>query len=233
MLLPEGWLDGITASGVVIAGLALGIYCILKGRKLNTKLLLYLGLTTIFAGLMYLGVFLDFLIVLLTETNIPNANGEDALISYIWFAPLIVFAFYVGAQLTEPKAAKYIVPAFIVIGVIFEILIFIDPLGSFKFVDPPSPGVLLIDYNINLTSIAGIFMAFLLFPLIAVLGIGGFRRGVQATGEIRKRFFLLGIAMLIFGVTGIMEGFTEPGVLLIFVRIGYIGSFFLLYQGLK
>ena len=60
----NGWIDGITASGVVIFGILFGVFFIYRSRKTKAKLLLYLGLANMFAGLTFLGVFLDFLLVL-------------------------------------------------------------------------------------------------------------------------------------------------------------------------
>ncbi|MFW9948208.1 MAG: hypothetical protein ACFFDX_15390, partial [Candidatus Odinarchaeota archaeon] len=72
MLDPRGWIDGITASGVVIFGIVFGLFFIYKARKTKAKILIYLGLANLFAGLMFLGVFLDFLFVLITTFNIEH-----------------------------------------------------------------------------------------------------------------------------------------------------------------
>ncbi|MFW9895879.1 MAG: hypothetical protein ACFFD7_08750, partial [Candidatus Thorarchaeota archaeon] len=98
----NGWIDGITASGVVIFGFAIGFFFFYESKKRNAKLLSYLGLANLFAGLMFLGVFLDFLLVIIIQQNIVN-NGTVALLSYIWFAPVIISAMYIGAELLTPK----------------------------------------------------------------------------------------------------------------------------------
>jgi len=85
-----GWIDGLTASGVVIFGILFGGFFIYKSRKSNAKILFYLGLANAFAGLMFLGVFLDFLIVLITQTNINNTDGIVGILSYIWMAPAMI-----------------------------------------------------------------------------------------------------------------------------------------------
>ena len=69
MLSNTGWLDGITASGVVIFGIVFGLYFIYHSKKVKAKLLLYVGVLVILAGLAFLGVFLDFLNVIITGKN--------------------------------------------------------------------------------------------------------------------------------------------------------------------
>ncbi len=228
----NGWIDGITASGVVIFGIIIGFFFFYKSRKRNAKLLAYLGLANLFAGLMFLGVFLDFLFVLTIQQNIVN-NGIVALISYIWFAPVIISAMYIGAELLTPKIKRPIFIIFLIISIIFEIVIFID-INSFKFNpligDPPSKN--LIDYNVNLLSLAGILMGGLLLLVLVFLGLGFLYKAFQSSGVIRKNFFLLSAGSISFCIFGLLEGLIAPGPLVIFVRLGYVSSFILMYYGL-
>ena len=65
-----GWIDGITATGVVVFGIIFGLFFYFKSKKSGAKLLSYLGLANMLAGLMFLGVFSDFLTLLITDHNI-------------------------------------------------------------------------------------------------------------------------------------------------------------------
>lgn len=233
MLKPFGWIDGITASGVVIFGIVFGLFFIYKARKTNAKILNYLGLANLFAGLMFLGVFLDFLFVLITKFNINNTYGIVGILSYIWLAPAIITAIYIGAELLIPKLKWYIVIVFIILSIIFEILIFIDPFSTFNFKPPPTSGEMLIDYNVQTFSIAGIMMAIFLLTIIILLGIGFLVKSFQSSGILRTKFFLLSMGSIFFCVFGLLEGLTEPDIWVIFVRIGYLSSFWLMYYGLK
>ncbi|MHA1986633.1 MAG: hypothetical protein ACW98D_08345 [Promethearchaeota archaeon] len=229
----NGWIDGITASGVVIFGIVIGFFFFYEAKKRNAKLLVFLGLANLFAGLMFLGVFLDFLYVLVIGQNLIN-NGIVALLSYIWFAPVILSAIYIGAELIAPKLLKPIFIIFLIISIIFEILIFINPEGSFNFYPsiPDPPIINLIDYNVNLLTLAGILMGGMLLPVLVFLGFGFLYKAFQSSGEIRKKFFLLSIGSIFFCIFGLLEGLTAPGILIIFVRLGYVSSFILMYFGL-
>jgi hypothetical protein len=230
----NGWIDGITASGVVIFGLIFGSFFLYRSRKTEAKLLSYLGLANILAGLMFLGVFLDFLSVLILLQNMPN-NGIVAILSYIWFAPAIVTAIYIGAELLTPRNKKYIIVVFLAISILFEIIVLLYPLQSFNFIPPPpaTPLVNLIDYNVNLNTLAGYLMGALLISVIMFLGLGFIYKAFQSTGTIRKNFLYLSAGSLCFCIFGLLEGLTVPGFLVIIVRIGYLSSFWLMYMGLK
>ncbi|MFX1307379.1 MAG: hypothetical protein ACFFDG_11250 [Promethearchaeota archaeon] len=230
----NGWIDGITASGVVIFGIIFGLFFIYNSRKIQAELLTYLGLANILAGLMFLGVFTDFLFVIFLQENIVN-NGIVGILSYIWFAPVIITSMYIGAELLAPKMKKYIVIIFLILTIFFEIVIFIDPRGSFNFVPlpPTPPSENLIDYNVSLMTLAGILMGIMLITVLIFLGLGFLYKGFQSSGVIRKNFFFLSIGSICFCIFGLLEGLTAPGIMVILVRIGYLSSFWFMYIGLK
>ncbi len=230
----NGWIDGVTASGVVIFGIIFGLFFIYRSKKTNAKLVTYLGLANMFAGLMWLGVFIDFLLVLTIQQNMAN-NGTVAILSYIWFAPAMITAMYIGAELLAPKIKKYIVIIILGISIFFEIVIFLYPLASFNFVpEPPiQPIINLIDYNVNLMTLAGILMSVMLITVLLFLGLGFLIKAFESSGDIRKNFIYLSIGSICFCIFGLLEGLTAPGFLVIIVRIGYLSSFWLMYLGLK
>ena len=228
-----GWVDGITASCVVIIGCILGIVFIYKSKKLEADILFYVGLVMAFAGLALLGVFLDFLVVIFTGKNIANNWGQVGLLSYIWVAPLIVTAIYIGAQLMIPEKKLHITLVFVVLMIIFEILLFLNPVGSFNFVYPSSSGNALIDYNLKLTTPAGILMLIFVASTIIFLGFGFLIKAIQSTGELRRKFLLLTVGVFMYAIFGLLESLMEPGYLLLVVRIGYISGPIFMYLGLK
>jgi len=233
MLTIFGWIDGITASGVVIFGFIFGFFFLYKARKSGAKILTILGFVNILAGLMYLGVFTDFLMVLATTTNLDNTTGLVGILSYVWFAPVMILALYIGAELLIPKKKWYFLFIIIVVCILFEILFLLDPIGTFNFVDPPVLGEMLIDYNVNMFTPAGIIMALLLLMVLTILGFGFLIKSFQSSGVLRKKFLFLSLGAICFCIFGLLEGLTEPGWTVIFVRMGYLISFWLMYYGLK
>ena len=234
-----GWIDGITASMEVLFGLIFGFFFLYQGKKRKANQLVKLAIVSMMAGLMFLGVFLDFVLIVTTGSNIDNSWGAAGLLSYIFFAPLIVLAIYIGSELHFPEKKnieKILLLLYSILGVIFTIIIFLDPFNSFYFGYPkgyPNDPEQLIDYNINLASIAGVLMIVMLFSILVFLGIGTLIKGMKLSGEIKKRFILISLGAFCFGIFGIFEGLTIPAGLLIVVRIGYLSSFWFLYYGLR
>ena len=234
-----GWIDGITASMEVIFGIVFGLFFLYQGKKRKANQLVKLAIVSMMAGLMFLGVFLDFVLIVLTGSNIDNSWGAAGLLSYIFFAPLIVLAMYIGSELHFPEKKnieKMLLVVYSTLGIIFTIIIFLDPFSAFYFGYPdgyPNNPNELIDYNINLTSIAGLIMIFMLFSVLILLGLGTLIKGMKLSGEIRKRFILISLGAFCFGIFGIFEGLIVPGGILIIVRIGYLSSFWFLYYGLS
>ena len=80
---------------------------------------------------------------------------------------------------------------------------------------------------------AGIIMALMLLLILGILGFGFLIKGFQSTGVLKKKFFYISMGSICFCIFGLLEGLTEPGYMVIFVRIGYLISFWLMYYGLK
>jgi len=194
--------------------------------------LLYLGLTYFFAGLIYTGDFLDFLTVLLTQTNIEE-EMIIGLINWMWFPGVVIFAMYFGAELIMPKKKWTIFSIYLILSIIFELFLFLDPSGSVVYDFPPTLGEDLINDNLVFESPAGILVLIFLLSLLIFDGIGFLRKGFQSTGVIRTKFFLLSLGALIYIIGGIFDGLFDPGISLIFIRSAMAISAFLFYFGVK
>ena len=136
-----GLLDGISATGVVLNALLMGLFCIIRAKKPQLRVLLIAGLMTILAGFLWLGPTLEFFSVLLTNNSI-SPKELYSLISYCWVAPLLVCGLYIGLDLLFPSRKKILLMLYTGLGIAFELFIFLDTAGSFKFIDP-APGDLL------------------------------------------------------------------------------------------
>ncbi|MHA1525642.1 MAG: hypothetical protein ACTSQD_01320 [Promethearchaeota archaeon] len=65
-----GYLDGLTATGIILSSVIFGILSFYHARKLGARLLGIAGAMMIFIGLLWLGPFVDFLLILTTGINI-------------------------------------------------------------------------------------------------------------------------------------------------------------------
>lgn len=209
------------------------MYVVYKSRKTHLNLLLYLGLVFIFAGLIYTGDFLDFLTILLTQTNIDNSFGIIGLINWMWFPGVVIFAMYLGAELIVPEKKKYIFSIYLVLGIIFELFLFLDLSGSITYDIPLNPGEDLINDNLVFESIAGILVLVFLLSILIFDGIGFLIKSIQSTGVIKKNFLLLSLGAFIYIIGGILDGLFSPGITLIFIRSAMALSALLFYLGIK
>jgi len=232
-LSPIGWLNGLTASGVFFFSVIFGLFAIYKARKTHLNSLLYLGLTYFFAGLIFTGDFLDFVTVLLTKTNIDNSFGIIGLINWMWFPGVAIFGMYFGAELIIPKKKWTIFIIYLVLGIIFDELLFYDPASALTYTYPTHPGQDLINDSLVLESMVSILALIFLLSILILDGFGFLRKGIQSTGIIRRKFYYLSLGAFLYIMGGILDGLFDPGFSLIFIRAAMIISALLFYLGVK
>lgn len=196
-------------------------------------MLLYLGLTYFFAGLIYFGDFLDFMFILFTGTNVDNSSGFIGIVNWMWFPGVIIFAMYIAAEILTPEKKWYIVGLYIILGIIFDLFLFLDPAGSVTYANPTVPGEDLINDNLVEDSVVYFLALIFLLSIIIFLGFGFLIRAIQTKGSIRKKFLYLSIGAFVYTTGGILDGLFSPGIILIFIRSAMIGSSALFYLGIK
>ncbi len=208
------------------------MFFIYKSRKTHLNLLLYLGLIYFFAGLIYTGDVLDFITVILTETNIDNVE-IIGLMNWMWFPGAVLFAMYIGATLITPEKKWYVFSIYLLLGYFFELFLFVDPSGSIMYDEPSEPGKDLINDNLVFTSITGILALIFLLSIFVFLGFGFLIKGIQSTGVIRRKFYYLSSGAFIFIIGAILDGLFSPDIYLIFVRSAMALTAWLFYFGVR
>jgi hypothetical protein len=226
-----GWLDGLTATGIILSATIFGLLSFYRANKLGAKLLAWAGLTMFFVGFLWLGPFLDFIMVVFFHTNITPIYLY-AILSYLWVAPALVVAMYLGGSLMFPKKKWIIVGIFVVLGLVFEYFLWFQTSESFTLT-LINPGEDLIDASFVRTHPTFLMVALFLVATLILLGIGFFIKAKQATGDLRKKFIYLGLGFTIFVVCGALDSIVPPGIAIGFVR-GVMMTFALwMYLGLK
>ncbi|MFW9898892.1 MAG: hypothetical protein ACFFDO_06495 [Candidatus Thorarchaeota archaeon] len=228
-----GFVDGITATGIILFSVIFGIISFYHARKLEAKLLGVAGLVMINIGLFWLGPATDFFMVMLTGKNISPEHLYGWL-SYVWVAPGVIGAFYLGSELMIPEWKKVIVGIYTVLGIIFEILIWTNPIGptgAFEF-NPYAEGDL-IDSSFNRSNLAFYLVAIFLVSVLVFLVIGFAIKAKQAMGELRKKFTYLFIGFLIFFICGLADSLFAPGLYLGIWRGAMMTFAVWMYLGLK
>ena len=236
MALPTSWtfwLEGLTASSVITVGIILGLISIIKGRKLKAKLLTVLGLAIFFIGFLYLGPTTDFLSVIITGSNITSefwGLGIYGILSYLWIAPALIMAMYIGGELILPKRKWILVIIYMILGIIFEYFLWFQTDNT--FVIDLVPGEI-IDSSFVTLYPTFLLMALFILSILIFHGMGFLIKAIKSTGVLRKKFLLLGIGFIIFSIAGAGDSLVNPGIGLVIVRLAMISSIVLMYFGLK
>ena len=229
---PEGLLDGLTSLGIVLSAVLIGSFTLYKAIKLKAKLLGVAALTMILVGLLWLGPSVDLISLLLYGKNIEPSRTY-ALLSYMWVAPTLVFAIYLGGELIWPKGKWILVSIYVALGILFEMFLWFNTYGSFEELAPEIPGETIIAASFDQGHPTFLLVAFFLVSALVFLGIGFLIKGIQATGELRKKFIFLAIGFIIFVITGASDSLLDPGPILGIIRGLQMTFAIWLYLGLR
>ncbi len=226
-----GYLDGLTATGIILSSVIFGILSFYHARKLGARLLGIAGVMMILIGLLWLGPFVDFLMILTTGKNISPVYVYMWL-SYMWVAPAIVLGMYLGSELLAPEKKKAIVIFYAILGVIFELYLFLDWTNVFTWT-LNNPGQDTIDSSFQRTSPAYWIIIFFLVSTFIFEGIGFAIKAKQATGEIKRRFRFLSLGYTVFVVCGALDSVIPPGIAIGFSRAVMMTFALWMFLGLK
>lgn len=233
LLSTEGWFEGIFTVGILIVGLFSGLFFVYKSRKTKAKLLLYMGLLILTASLTYLGVSLDFFTILLTGKNIDNTNGFQALITYMWTPPIVILAIYIGTEMIIKKKKIFILSIFCILGIIYEIVIFLNPFSSLISIANPVSGEELIHTNIVFGTPLFFMMGFFMISIMIFVDLSLFLRGIKSEGIIRKKYLMLSLGFAMYQIITSFDAFSYPGFFLILIRGSIFVCFLIWYLALK
>jgi len=217
---------------LIIAGIqiTLGLLVVYKSKKLNVRLLTYVGLFFVFSGFSSLGYICDFFTILLTGVNINNIYGWLGIISFMWLPITFSFFSYIGVELLIPKKKWHFFYFVITISITYELFLFLNPEGSISFINPINPGEDLI--FIYLGGILYIF--YYIFEIIILLlnGFGLLIKSTKSRGILRKKYLFLSIGFLMMFLNFQLQSYL-PLQLFLFSFVVIIISVIFMYIGLK
>jgi hypothetical protein len=232
LLSMEGWFNGITAIFVLILGCLLGSFFVYKARKVNAKLLFFIGLSTICGGLVYLNATWQFFTIIITGDNLDIPFFFHFLTSWMWIYLSGLFAFYIATELLIPKRKWYFITLITTLITLIYITLLVDPSGNLNIVYPSSPGEDLID-GYTVPGIGSMLSNIVILLFIAFDIIGIFINSLRSTGVLRKKFLILTVGYVINLVCISLEGVLSPGLASVFIRIGIISAFWIIYFAIK
>ncbi len=228
---------GITVTVILIYCCIFGIFLIFKSKTTNAKLLLYTGFISIFFGLTGLGIFVDFITILLTGKNMDNPYGIQLILCFMWFPLLIILSMYLGAELIIPEKKSYIFTIYLILGIMYELFLFLDLEGSYEFNYPRTSGEYLIWGGFIVGS--PIFILNIVIWLSGLfLGFGYIYKSFRSVGIIKKKFQFMSIGTFLLIMVGVNNFLLPPSNFnflfkFVFAIVGYAVGFLFLYLALK
>jgi hypothetical protein len=229
-------LKGVLTLGIVVFGVVWGIYFIYQSKKTHAKLLFYMGLMMVSAGLIFSALAYDFLYVLITDKNMVYPDELISILTWMWVPPTVLIAIKVSSELLIPEKKKIktsLVSAILIIGILFELTIFLDPKGSLNSVEPVPPGTDFYDADLAYGSLASLLGTILIFSILIFGGFGYLHKSIKSEGIIRRKYFYLAMVVFLYAVCGTFDGLTSPGIVLVFIRFGLLASLIFWYLCLK
>ena len=223
-------LIGSATLGTLIGFCTFGVYFYYISKKTNIKLLSIMGLSLFFAGFSYLGICVDFFSVIITGDNINIILLAFLIWPFVPFAFLI--GFYVSAEILVPKKKILLVIIFVIIGVIFELSIFLDTLGNITFIEPTIPGEELIDDSLTIGSPASLIGIIFTLTGFFFNGFGLLYKGVRSSGVVGRKYKQLAIGYLILNLSALLD-FIGIAEILVIVRVASLISVWFFYLGLR
>ena len=237
MLIFDGWINGIVATGCFIFAMILGLGIIIQARKIHAKLLFLIGINIFLTSFFWIITFFDFLIIIFTNQNLILPDYLIGLVTYMLAPFITLISLYIGAELMMPTKKKIVVISILIVSFIFEAVIIFNPIESFIIIYPPVTGTNLITIYLN----TDYLLLLVLYSLLSFLGIiycgfGYLFKSIRSTGVLRGKFLSLSIGYILFLGFPLMWtiilnfGVDIP---IYYVRIGMVSSFLFFYFGLK
>ena len=228
----EGILDGGTAALIVFSSIGFGLFSLYKSIKLKASLLTIASFAMVFVGFLWLGPTVDFIFLLLGLGNIVPYEMY-AILSYLWVAPALIFAIYLGSELLVPKKKWILVAIYIVLGIVFEYFLWFDTAASFRTLAPTIPGETIIDASFNTRHPTFLLIAVFLISALIFLGIGFAIKAKQSTGLLRKKFIYLSVGFIIFVLSGALDSIIKLPLAIGIIRVIMATFALWMYLGLK
>jgi len=228
-VLIEGWflIFGISTA------ITLGALFIRKSRKLDLNLLTIAAFIVILSSFYYVGIVVDFISILLTGHNMYNPWGLHGILTFVMVFPALLCAMYIGAKLLFPEKVKYVLIIYLVLGIVFELFLLLNPLGAIEFVYPTISGESLIDVNIIPLSPAFFLVLIFIFSVLILNGFGFLYKSFQVSGALKRKYLILSVGFILFFICASCEAFLNLYLFSFFIRIGMVTAALFLYYGLK
>ncbi|MCK4384242.1 MAG: hypothetical protein KAW66_13165, partial [Candidatus Lokiarchaeota archaeon] len=228
-----GWIDAISIMCFFLFNVMFGLYLVYKSRKTKAKLLLIVGIAIISIGFGKLHSVSDFIVILLTGRNLDVSIYLRIFLHYTPSFFYGFFAVYIGIELLMKEKKIYASLIVLVLLVLLQITLYVDPTNSVEIIVPIPSGLNLVEINLVFGSL--VFILAIVLGLFAVVfsGFGLFLKSFQVEGLLKKKYMLLAIGVFLCIISLLLETITTVLLFNIIFEIGQVISAALWYLGLR
>ena len=213
-------------------GCSLGLRLIYESAQKQVRLLFVAGIMIIFMFLVYLGPFIDFITIFLTGNNFPNKEIL-AITSNMWNPPMILTESYVVMKLIAPRYTKYFTSYTLILCILMELFLFLNPLGSVRVILSQNPGEIAHFVPTVIGSQYHIVTLILSIVGIPIIFIGLFYKIIQSKGIIKKKYIFLFIAFPLYNISMMLFFYLPIAIVFTILNVFVFISFCFFYLGLR
>jgi hypothetical protein len=191
-----------------------------------------MGLAIAFMSFTWLGILLDSFTILLTDTHLNNSDGIFGILTFMWNPPIAIFMLYIGGELLIPKRKWYIISIYLVLGLLYEINLFLDPKNSFTYRYPENVG----EHTMYALFIPGTYLSFFtisFYLIILIIGFGFLYKSFRSPSVIKRKFLMLSIGLFLLTIASVFTLMVTSVIIALFTYSAFMCGFWLLYLGLK
>ncbi len=231
-----GFINGISALLIVIFACSFSLVMMYKARKIEAKFLIHGSLMGLFTGLLWLGPAVDFIWVTIGLGNL-EPRELYVILAYMWVAPSIIFAMFLSSKLIMPDKTKLLVSIFLILGIIFEILLFLYFLNPTLILGMDAFTYKKVGAYLDTTFVYRhplfILIAIFLGSTFIFLVRGSIKMAKQSPGILREKALRISLSFILFIIIAICDTLIPLGIILVFSRMGMVVCAYLLYSALK
>jgi len=225
-LLLETYLNGISATCVLLTGFYFGIRFIIHYNSLKKPLLPLVAGLGFGLAIFYLGPTTSFFSLLITGENI---NGVlYGYLSYFTMPLTLTLAMYLGFDIFKPAWKKGIMIIFSIFTVLWWMSFILFQELVFEFETPAEGALMYISFVIPI-GLPMIGLAILSALLMLGGGFLSIARKIEDKKKRRKSLFLA-FGWMLFAIAGILDTFLT-GNLIPFARLTMLIGYFLIFAG--
>ncbi len=232
MLSLIGWLNAISFLCVLIFESIFGLFFVHKSRKARTRRLKLAGILLILVGMLYLGYTINFFYYLLTSGNLDNLPIVPLIIGFSIFLANLAGSYFGMDLWLSDKIKKIVLSINILAVIILGPIFLLNPEIYFTISNSLIASEELVIYTVEFNIFVLVVMIFISQQFF-FLGFGAFYKSLTSKGVIRRKYFLLGLGLVLAVISLLVEFLLTAIILKFSFRFVLLATAWMWYLALR